>query len=164
MHRMTCRTRHVHFRERRRPIHRMRYMRTVIWGVKILPVPALREDDVRSNAPSTRLDWEMIRVVLGIHARGIRTAAPVGLGVATIALLHVLAEAFRRASHRVAGEHAEAGSEGSGGVHVGGGVVERYPCVVAIVELVRDLRDAFVGAVAGFEVDVGGPVVTDVRQ
>lgn len=103
----------------------------------------------------------MIGVVFGIHARWVRTAAPFWCRVAAVALLHALAKAFGYASQWVSGEHAEPGFEGSGDVGVWGGVVECYACVVAIVELVRDLGDTFVGAVAGFEVDVRGPIVAE---
>ena len=119
VHRMTCRTRYIDFGKRRGTVDRMRDMRTVIWRVEIFPIPALRKDDVGSNAPRTWLLREVIRIVLGIHAWRIRTAAPVGLRIAAIALLHILAEAFRSASHRVTSEHTEARSEGSGCIYIG---------------------------------------------
>ena len=36
----------------------------------------------------------------------------------------------------------------------------KHTRVIAIVELVRDLGDALVRAIAGFEVDIGGPIIT----
>jgi hypothetical protein len=119
VHRVTGRTRNIHHGKRRRPANRVHYVSTVVRRVQRLPVPALREYDVGANAAQARLVGEMVGVVLGVHARRVRTAAPIWRHVAAVALLHVLAQAFGRAPQGVSGEHTEPGLEGLGGVGVG---------------------------------------------
>jgi len=123
---------------------------------------SLRKDDIRPNPAHTPLLRQMIGIPLRIHARRVRTAAKVLLGIAPITLLHILSQPLRGASLRVAREHAEAGTEGRGCVWAGRGVVDGDAGVVALVELVCDLGDALVAAVAGAEVEVCGPVVGEV--
>jgi hypothetical protein len=106
------------------------------------------------------LGGEIIGVVLGIHARWVRTASPVWRRVAAVALLHVLAKAFGHAPQGVASEHAKTRSKGRGSVGVWRRVVQCDACIVAVIELIRNLGDAFVGSIAGFEIDVGCPIIT----
>lgn len=60
------------------------------------------KDDIRPNATGTRLFGKVIRVIYGIHTRGIHAAAKVGLGIAPIALLHLVAQVLGGPSCRVA--------------------------------------------------------------
>jgi hypothetical protein len=66
------------------------------------------EDYVRPDTSSTSLLWKVIGIVFRIETRRIRTATEIIFREAAIALLHILSQVLRRASHCVASEHAEA--------------------------------------------------------
>lgn len=134
----------AHNSELRWPRGRMGNVFCMRRRVQILAVPANRKDDARPNTARARLLRERLGVALRVLARRVRVAAKVGARVAPEARLHVL---------------AEAGLEGRHGLGTGRRVVDGDTGVGGADLVIDHLRDALVGAVAGAEVDVGGPVV-----
>lgn len=152
----------AHDSELRRPRDRMGDMFRMRRRIEVLAVPADRKDDARPDSARARLLGERLGVALRVLARGVRVAAKVGARVAPEARLHVLAKAGGGAAAGVARKHAEAGLEGRHGLGTGRRVVDGDAGVGGADLAVDHLRDALVGAVAGAEVDVGGPVVGEV--
>ena len=146
-------------------------MRLVIGAVEVHAVPARREQDVGPD-PVARAVGEVHRVDGGILARPEEIPAVVGRVVAPEARLRrQVPRALRLGpERRVAKEHAEPRRERSRLV-LPGDVVDQHAAVDAAgeglvakegLEARRELRHALVGAVAGAEVEVRGPVVGEV--
>jgi hypothetical protein len=136
-------------------------MTPVIRTIQIQTIPARRERNYRPNPAFTRRLWELISV------RWTAVDGVAGLASKWHTAMTDFAAGRRGCGKRgcggVAGEHAEAWAEGG------------YVCfiqhirdvvygdaAVASESLDLELRDALVGAVAGAEVEHGGPVVAEV--
>lgn len=83
-------------------------MISVVWTIEVLAVPADREDNVRADASGAGLCGEVVGVPFRVHAGRIHGPTPVGLRVATVALLGFCSQVFGGAAEDVAREHAEA--------------------------------------------------------
>ena len=68
----------------------------------------LRKYDVGPNPADARLFRQVVGVPLGIETGWRPAAAKVGLGIAAVALLHLVTQILGRAPAGIAGEHAEA--------------------------------------------------------
>lgn len=116
--------------------------------------------NVGPDPAQTRPRRQRLRVQLGIRTRRLVVTLEVGPRVAPETALRLHVDRRRlRVSCRVAHQHAEPRLKGRRLARPGRDIVDGRAARVAIFHAVVDLGHALVGAVAGLEVQVGGPVV-----